>query len=479
MDFNSQVPHWLTKVKTYCAKVLPLVFDNSLSYYEFLCKMCHKLNEAIDAINAQNLNLIEFCHAVELEMQKFEEYMEQRQQEFEDDIKSQWETFKTEMQAAWEEFRDKLQAEWDAEKLKNEQFRQEMTAQFEAFKADMQAQQAEFEKDMLDKWATYKATVDAEISQFEATVNADMAEFKTTMQTQQNEFEAHIVSLFNDFTTDQSQQWTDFQTRFETLFEQYKNQTTTAIEAEIQELVDAGIDAGIEPFRQELDIEKYERQTADEEINNRIDRIVLQSGGIMFSETQYTSEIQNTGYIYFVDESTEEKVVPNILENVPLAYYNTGTSAIANQPFTRTENNTIGQGFYWKAAISQIQLNSTEFSWAGTHDLGGQFFKIKKSEIPVGSSVSVSEYFKTHFVAELSVYVEADYSNSVANARPFITMYGPVTSDDTYYYVGAVLNITQPTYNTNLQNELTINAFLIWRPDVLPGTKPVFTNYNQ
>ena len=476
MNFNSQVPHWLTKVKTYCAKVLPLVFDNSLSYYEFLCKMCHKLNEAIDAINAQNLNVIEFCHAVELEMQKFEEYMEQRQQDFEDDIKSQWETFKTEMQAAWEEFRDKLQAEWDAEKLKNEQFRQEMTAQFEAFKADMQAQQAEFERDMLDKWATYKATVDAAISQFEATVNADMAEFKTTMQTQKNEFEAQIVSLFNDFTTDQSQQWTDFQTRFETLFEQYKNQTTTAIEAEIQSLVDAGI----APFRQELDTEKQERQAADEEINNRINHIIMQESGLIFEQTEYTTEIADTGHIYYVDETTQEKVVPNLLENIPFAYYNAGSAAPANQPFTLQPNGKIGQGIYWKASSATIQFNSQEFSWAGTHDLGQQFFKVKKTDVPFGGNpITIREYFSTHFVAELCAYVEGDYSNTLANARPFITMYGPVTFDDTYYYIGAVVNIAAATYNAESTNMLNATAFLSWRPDVLPGTRAVFTGYNQ
>lgn len=476
MDFNSQVPHWLTKVKTYCAKVLPLVFDNSLSYYEFLCKMCHKLNEAIDAINAQNLNLIEFCHAVELEMQKFEEYMEQRQQEFEDDMKAQWETFKTEMQAAWEEFRDKLQAEWDAEKLKNEQFRQEMTAQFEAFKADMQAQQAEFERDMLDKWATYKATVDAEISQFETTVNADMAEFKTTMQTQQNEFEAHIVSLFNDFTTDQSQQWTDFQTRFETLFEQYKNQTTTAIEAEIQSLVNAGI----EPFQQELDAEKQERQAADEEINNRINTIIAQDGGLIFSPTEYTSEISNAGFLSYVDKSTKEQIVPNLMQNIPLAYYNAGSAAPSNQPFTLTGRGTIGQGFYWKAASASFSLNNPAYTAIGNYLLGTDFFKIKKSEVPYGASFSVEEYFKTHFTAEICNFASQAAISKVADARPIITLFIPDDFfDDEYYYIGAVLSIATGTYDSNIHDDMTITAFLMWKPDVLPGIKPVFTNYNN
>lgn len=36
-----------------CQKVLPLTFDDSLSYYECLCKMANKLNEVIEEINKQ------------------------------------------------------------------------------------------------------------------------------------------------------------------------------------------------------------------------------------------------------------------------------------------------------------------------------------------------------------------------------------------------------------------------------------------
>ena len=38
-------------VKFWCFKVLPLVYDDSLSYYEVLCKMKEKLNEMIDALS--------------------------------------------------------------------------------------------------------------------------------------------------------------------------------------------------------------------------------------------------------------------------------------------------------------------------------------------------------------------------------------------------------------------------------------------
>lgn len=37
--------------KFFCQKILPLVYDDSLSYYEVLCKVSYKLNEVIDQLN--------------------------------------------------------------------------------------------------------------------------------------------------------------------------------------------------------------------------------------------------------------------------------------------------------------------------------------------------------------------------------------------------------------------------------------------
>lgn len=44
----------ITPFQFYCQHVLPLVYDQSLSYYEVLCKLQYKLNEVIESQN--NLN---------------------------------------------------------------------------------------------------------------------------------------------------------------------------------------------------------------------------------------------------------------------------------------------------------------------------------------------------------------------------------------------------------------------------------------
>lgn len=44
----------INKFRFWCHKIIPLAYDDSLSYYEFLCKVMQKLNEVIDSLNAQN-----------------------------------------------------------------------------------------------------------------------------------------------------------------------------------------------------------------------------------------------------------------------------------------------------------------------------------------------------------------------------------------------------------------------------------------
>ena len=41
----------INKMRFWCQKILPLAYDDSLSYYEFLCKVCNTLNQVIENIN--------------------------------------------------------------------------------------------------------------------------------------------------------------------------------------------------------------------------------------------------------------------------------------------------------------------------------------------------------------------------------------------------------------------------------------------
>lgn len=48
---NSTSSGIIEKFKFFCQKILPLTYDDSLSYYEVLCKVSEKLNEVIDKTN--------------------------------------------------------------------------------------------------------------------------------------------------------------------------------------------------------------------------------------------------------------------------------------------------------------------------------------------------------------------------------------------------------------------------------------------
>lgn len=51
-------------IKFWCFKVLPLVYDDSLSYLEVLCKMKEKLNEMIEELGEFNVHLKEMQDAI-------------------------------------------------------------------------------------------------------------------------------------------------------------------------------------------------------------------------------------------------------------------------------------------------------------------------------------------------------------------------------------------------------------------------------
>lgn len=56
----------------WCQKILPLVYDDSLSYYETLCKMGSKINELIDVLNNYQQEYKEY---VDNEVEKLKDYV--------------------------------------------------------------------------------------------------------------------------------------------------------------------------------------------------------------------------------------------------------------------------------------------------------------------------------------------------------------------------------------------------------------------
>lgn len=327
--YNFNCKNFIQRAQIYCAKVIPLVFDNSLSYYEFLCHVCAKLNETIDAVNAQNLNIIEFTKMVSLELEKFEGYMEKRQTDFENTFKSDWEKFKAEISAEWDAYKAELDEKFNDELAKNEQFRKDITAEMTAFKSEISKEIGDFKNEITTQFNDYKTTVNAMIEKFEADTNADLTAFKATMQTQQNEFEAHIVSIFNQFTADETTARTEFEANFQKLFEQWKIDTLAALDnwktdttaqlialineksAQIESSIKAWVQGYVADLSRALATETENREKADTNLQNQIDQLTPE-GAIKADEPNSTGDSQ----LYIVDKiSSQRKNIYPVVKN--------------------------------------------------------------------------------------------------------------------------------------------------------------------
>ena len=457
--FNSQAPHFLTRVKAYCAKVLPLVFDNSLSYYEFLGKVCHKLNECIDALNAQNLNIIEFTHMVQLEVENFEKYIDSRITDFENELKTEWAQYKEEINQAFNDFKTQIETEWAAEKAINEKFRNDLLNDFNTFKNEVTAEQTRFENQIKADFNTFKESVNTEVEQFEQATNADLSAFKNTMQTQQNEFEKHMVELFNNFKTTEKQARTDFESNFQQLFEQWKIDTlnalnksisdwetnaNTALMSAIEEKIGgyvATFNAQLNQLTLDLNAERQDRRQHDESLQNQINQLTP-TGSIKAD----TPDSDGNSQLYTINPDTQERtnIFPkvnnsggNIPENVVTAGEKNARGVCelsANgevflpkgeltpvylTPNTNTNDSRlkpIGGG----RGIMQHYLLATDetpiVKLKGTTDLGAEFIKIPIADLGLETAPRDGKEMLSKLQIDFEIYSEGPFNYDIAEA---------------------------------------------------------------
>lgn len=74
----------------WCQKVLPAVYDDSLSYYELLCKVIDKLNEVIEQSNEQSQVITIIANELENLKSLFEQFMESGFDDYYKDQVEKW-----------------------------------------------------------------------------------------------------------------------------------------------------------------------------------------------------------------------------------------------------------------------------------------------------------------------------------------------------------------------------------------------------
>lgn len=152
----------ITPLQFYCHKILPLVYDDSLSYYEVLCKVQKKINELIENNN---------------------------------ELIRQWELYKNEIDKAFGEYKKQLQAQIDEMKADISSFEEMINAEITAFKNTVNNQLAAQTKTIND----FKTEVnkrlkeqDTAIQSYSDAILRSEAQHKVEVQNTLDEFQTSM-----------------------------------------------------------------------------------------------------------------------------------------------------------------------------------------------------------------------------------------------------------------------------------------------
>ena len=158
LNIEKFTPEQIKGINLYYAwtqKVVPFVYDNSLSYLENLMHMVTFLNEMLQRQNQlsslydslvlyTNTSIQEqvdyinnFVTEMETNFTKFKQEMLKNQQDFENKINQNFETFKTEINNAFKAYKDLINGEWEEykENLNNEWKQEQIDLENQVMKA--------------------------------------------------------------------------------------------------------------------------------------------------------------------------------------------------------------------------------------------------------------------------------------------------------------------------------------------------------
>ena len=163
-------------LRFWCQKVLPAVYDQSLSYYEALCKMgafltkmleeLEKMQDNIDALHEAFVKLQAWVNA---EIERFETDMENRFNEFKQEIYDLFEQYKEEADTYINEQLNKYKTEtteWLSQKFEEykTQANQYIDNIFEQYKNETNQEFNNWKQEFTNQYNEWKSQVDQSIS---------------------------------------------------------------------------------------------------------------------------------------------------------------------------------------------------------------------------------------------------------------------------------------------------------------------------
>lgn len=163
-------------LRFWCQKVLPAVYDQSLSYYEALCKMGAFLNKMLEELEKMQDNIDALHEAfvklqawVNAEIERFETDMENRFNEFKQEIYDLFEQYKEEADTYINEQLNKYKTEtteWLSQKFEEykTQANQHIDNIFEQYKNETNQEFNSWKQEFTNQYNEWKSQVDQSIS---------------------------------------------------------------------------------------------------------------------------------------------------------------------------------------------------------------------------------------------------------------------------------------------------------------------------
>ena len=217
---------FVRKVAFYSQKVLPLVFDNSLSYLESLAHFCHKLNEIIIALNNQTLQITEFEKELALALDLFEKEIRERQDTFEQEMKDAFDAFKAEILAEW----NAVKAEWAEMKTDWTEFQTEIRQIQEDFEAEITAQQTAFETAQTQRQQAFETAETAARTAFESAQTQRQQTFENSQTQRQQTFENAQTQRQQNFENSETAARNAFETAITTQQDNFETEVENRLD---------------------------------------------------------------------------------------------------------------------------------------------------------------------------------------------------------------------------------------------------------
>lgn len=175
------------KFQFYCQKVLPLVYDESLSYYEVLNKLTFKVNEVVEQLNIVEDNVVALNEAVTQLEQRMTE-LEEAFEAFKADMENRFAQLKEEIETEFAELKEQLEQEID-------ELRRALVQSIQELKAELTAQIEALQNELRAEMQAFQELTQAEIAEFDRRINEYIAQINLTIENFKNQTNTRLNDM--------------------------------------------------------------------------------------------------------------------------------------------------------------------------------------------------------------------------------------------------------------------------------------------